>query len=558
MDAHPPEHPHAFAQGLEEEIAASASFRNDATWIARRVRAWLAQDDVEGWHVAWDDQPSRYKTYPGLRRFALDAFAPLRFSGDLCAPVADYPIVPDRLICLGHLLALSAGVNSFPQVRSETSIEASQRFLRAVPSGGALYPWEIYVYWRERESLPQGLYHYDPAHHELALLAEGNFDRLVEESLGNGNEALTADVLLFASTVYWKSYFKYRDYCAHLQSLDIGVLVSQLSYLAPALGFQSNTLLNFRDEPLCNLLGISLDDEAVHAVVYLRHATSEAEDSTPTQVSKAATNTGSEPPVASYPPALERSREVLPAYMVRLLNRASVIHAEKMKHGAAPPSQWPGNVQEAIPLANRFKTATRPLGAVLRERRTGIAAFSSQQLEQGELRSLLSFASLDPPVDIGGPVGVSSCVSLFVAAHRVKGVDPGIYRYEPTLEALLPICRRPARALATELQQLYRLQNLCFLSAAAVVFVVGDYARALALYGNRGFRYLDHAAGWVVQRSTLAAGAADLGCHPIFGLRKRSAGVLLGIPADDCGLLVSVVIGSRPMGGATVSMPLWL
>jgi hypothetical protein len=322
------------------------------------------------------------------------------------------------------------------------------------------------------------------------------------------------------------------------------VLVSQLSYLAPALRFRSDTLLGFRDEPLCNLLGISLNEEAVHAVVGLWHAKSDAGARAP--------NSGHQPPVTSYPRALERSREVLPAYMLRLLNRASVFHGEKAEAGPAPPSQWPGNIQEAIALANGLQTTTRPLGAVLRERRTGIAAFSSQQLEQGVLRSLLSFASLEPPA------GVRSCVSLFVAAHRVKGVDPGIYRYEPALEALLPICRQPTRALATELQRLYRLQNLCFLSAAAVVFVVGDYARALALFGNRGFRYLDHAAGWAVQRSAIAAGTADMGCHPIFGLRKRSAGTLLGIPADTSGLLVSVVIGSRQTSSATVSMPLWI
>jgi len=59
-----------------------------------------------------------------------------------------------------------------------------QSYRRFAPSGGGLYPNELYVYLKI-EDLPTGVYHYDVAHHRLVLLREGNYDSYIDSALGN-------------------------------------------------------------------------------------------------------------------------------------------------------------------------------------------------------------------------------------------------------------------------------------------------------------------------------------------------------------------------------------
>ena len=45
----------------------------------------------------------------------------------------------------------------------------TEQALRTVPSGGALYPLELYVAARRVDGLDEALYHYDPLRHVLEL-----------------------------------------------------------------------------------------------------------------------------------------------------------------------------------------------------------------------------------------------------------------------------------------------------------------------------------------------------------------------------------------------------
>ena len=139
---------------------------------------------------------------------------------------------------------------------------------RFVPSGGALYPNELYVYLKI-ENLPAGVYHYDVAHHRLVLLREGNFDSYISRALGNRCDISACFGTVFVSTMFWKNFFKYNNFAYRLQGLDAGVLIGQLLEVAKCFGFASGVYFQFLDRAINHLLGLSEQEESVYAVIPL-------------------------------------------------------------------------------------------------------------------------------------------------------------------------------------------------------------------------------------------------------------------------------------------------
>ena len=150
------------------------------------------------------------------------------------------------------------GAWSFPMVCIRAYSILSIRFKRGkrlspirrfVPSGGALYPNEIYVYVN-LEDVPKGIYHYDVAHHRLVLVREGNYDFYLSRSLENGYHIPDCFCTIFVSTVFWKNFYKYNNFSYRLQGLDAGVLIGQSLEVANRMGFSSRVCYQFLDR--CN------------------------------------------------------------------------------------------------------------------------------------------------------------------------------------------------------------------------------------------------------------------------------------------------------------------
>ncbi|MFL6560223.1 MAG: NADH oxidase, partial [Bacillus sp. (in: firmicutes)] len=128
---------------------------------------------VPNWEVDWEDAPLSYKLYSGLPVVPFSLEVPLTLEGQ------EQPAKPD-LRKVGHFLWYVYGLTQvsqsvFPLDSKDKTANLIQSYRRFAPSGGALYPNELYVYLKV-EDLPVGMYHYDVAHHRLVLLREGNFD----------------------------------------------------------------------------------------------------------------------------------------------------------------------------------------------------------------------------------------------------------------------------------------------------------------------------------------------------------------------------------------------
>lgn len=154
------------------------------------------------WQVDWEDAPLPYKLYRGLPEISLSGDVPLTLKRREAH-------AEPGLEELGHFLWYVYGITQYAQTPfikdtgEKADVSYAQLLRRFVPSGGALYPNELYVYIK-LEDVPTGIYHYDVAHHHLLLVREGNQDFYLSKSLGNSCNLSDCFCTVFVSTVFGK------------------------------------------------------------------------------------------------------------------------------------------------------------------------------------------------------------------------------------------------------------------------------------------------------------------------------------------------------------------
>ena len=150
---------------------------------------------------------------------------------------------PITVTQLSTLLHAAYGVTD----RCEAELEPGRLVrLRTVPSGGALYPLELYVHAQAVAGLPSGLYHFDPSRHVLeAISAASRLD--AEAILVDPAAAAGAAALLVLVGVFWRSRFKYGLRGYRFTLLEAGHAAQNLLLAATALDLASLPLGGFFD-----------------------------------------------------------------------------------------------------------------------------------------------------------------------------------------------------------------------------------------------------------------------------------------------------------------------
>src|SRR5262249_1213492 len=134
---------------------------------------------------------------------------------------------------------------------------------RAVASGGARYPAEVYV-CAAGEALP-GTYHYDPARHELVELSAERPDVRIAEALRLPSPV--GRTVFVVTGFFWKSFCKYGDFGYRLSAVDVGIAVARLHRVAEAELGEANVCFDFDDLALNAALGIDGADESAYAAI---------------------------------------------------------------------------------------------------------------------------------------------------------------------------------------------------------------------------------------------------------------------------------------------------
>ena len=210
-------------------------------------------------------KPRARRVHPGARRIALPG-ADLDLQMPLGAALAarrsqrDYAetILPQLL--LGRLLYACAAVNG------ALSFEGIVTGARSYPSGGALYPLELYPVLQRVEGIDDGIYHYDPWTHELEEVRTGNFhEQFAAMTIGQGMLA-KANAILFFTAIFERSMWKYGQRGYRYTWLEAGHLGQNLYLAAGALGLAPVALGGFYDAEANALLGAGEGEETIYAI----------------------------------------------------------------------------------------------------------------------------------------------------------------------------------------------------------------------------------------------------------------------------------------------------
>lgn len=136
---------------------------------------------------------------------------------------------------------------------------------RRVPSGGALYPLELYVVARRVDNLATGVYHFDPFDRALELLAAGEpalGDVFVDPAISEN-----AAAILVVTGLFWRSRSKYGLRGYRFTLLEAGHLVQTVQLLATEAEIDALPLGGFYDAALDRLVRADgVNESIVYAV----------------------------------------------------------------------------------------------------------------------------------------------------------------------------------------------------------------------------------------------------------------------------------------------------
>lgn len=164
---------------------------------------------------------------------------------------------------LAQLLHFGAGITG----RLNATDHGIVQPVRAAPSGGALYPVEVYVCVMTVEGLEQGLYHYAADRRGLELLQRGNMvDRLSEATSDPAMIAHAAVVFVLAG-VFARSHFKYGERGYRFALLEAGHICQNLLLEATSLQLGAVAVGGFIDDEINQMLDLDgLEEAAVYLV----------------------------------------------------------------------------------------------------------------------------------------------------------------------------------------------------------------------------------------------------------------------------------------------------
>jgi SagB-type dehydrogenase family enzyme len=379
-------------------------------------------------------------------------------------PVLDLPADPpvpgtsapvaDGATFLSQLLYYSAAISASKRVPST----GYQYALRVNPSSGNLHPTEFHFLTRGLKDWPDGLYHYRPSSHMAEQRALGDF------TIGDSD----GSIVFILTSIAWREAWKYRERAYRYCLLDIGHAWQSLSLAAQAMGFDTSAIGDFPDDEIARSCRLA-EDEWPMLIIGIRRDADRAHDPTETIW------------YGGQPNELSREKLDYP--------RIDAIHAAtKVGHRTAPePARTGACDRTFVEFARARRSALDFIGG-------------TQSISLPHLLTILSAAK-----------PLLQFIQLYLYAHRVDDLEPGVYRFRRANGELEKIKSGDQRVAAAGLSLGQDLAG----NACVAFSMIADLDRATRANGDRGYRYVHFEAGAIGHRLYLAAEALGMGATGI-------------------------------------------
>lgn len=130
---------------------------------------------------------------------------------------------------------------------------------RAAPSAGALYPLELYLVAGKVDSLPAGLYRYEPRGHRLQHVADGDLRKALAKAALDQAWIRSAPAVLVIAGVYERSAKKYGQRARRYTHIETGHAAQNVYLQAEALGLGTVIVGAFEEAAVRQVLGLPAD-----------------------------------------------------------------------------------------------------------------------------------------------------------------------------------------------------------------------------------------------------------------------------------------------------------
>lgn len=498
--------------------------------------------------VDWEDAPLPYKLYQDLPVIPLPAEVPLSINSTGLRSQSSIGLKE-----IGNFLWYSYGLTQLshsilPPNEGREQVNYMQMLRRYAPSGGALYPSELYVYLKIGELQP-GIYHYDVAHHRLVLLREGTFDEYLERALGHRCDMSSRFGAIFVSTMFWKNFYKYNNFAYRLQGIDAGALMGQLLEVAKQYGYASFVYFQFLDSAINHLLGLCDEEESTYAVI-------------PLSLDECAISTGRVDCAKAKMQGTRESAETLCRELIGLqhryyvkskrmtsyplivqLNEAAMLHStEPFTHLPKLPSRANSSGGSLIALPE-VQSLNGDFAATCRGRYSPGLDFIGGHSTLAELSTLLAMTTSSFPYnhDLDSASEVSEArIAIVGCVHGIDGLVDGAYLYDPEIHGLRLLRTGDQRM---PLQQAMSMPNVNLFQVPFCLHLVGHRDTYQTTYSYRGYRIQQMEVGMLLQRLLLAASALGMNGHPLLGYDESACDDIYNFGQQGRTCLIQVPVG---------------
>jgi SagB-type dehydrogenase family enzyme len=127
---------------------------------------------------------------------------------------------------------------------------------RAVPSGGALFPLEVYVHISNVEGLAPGIYHYEPHANVVRRFIDGDQSDRLAASIVQSSLVSQASAFVFITALFDRTTTKYGERGYRFALIETGHVGQNLALCAAALGLAGTPIGGFVDSTVDELLEI--------------------------------------------------------------------------------------------------------------------------------------------------------------------------------------------------------------------------------------------------------------------------------------------------------------